>query len=187
MKLGCQIKTIIEVSKKELKKYVSGLSKPQLEDQIIDLYERFKEVKELYDFTFNPNEKKLMDDCRFKISKEYFPVNGRRPKARRSVAQNHIRHFIKLGVEPSLIAEIMVYHIEVAQAFSQERRNLKEAFFKSMLKSFQELLQYQHDSGLIPMFKLRIEKIMETSINDNWMNYRGFEEAFEKYMSMSSR
>jgi hypothetical protein len=176
-----------EVSKKELKKYVSGLNKPQLEAQIIDLYERFKEVKELYDFTFNPNEKKLMDECRFKISKEYFPVNGRRPKARRSVAQNHIRHFIKLGVEPTLIADIMVYHIEVGQAFSQERRNLKEAFFKSMLKSFQELLQYQYDSGLMSIFNVRNEKIVELAINDNWMNYRGFEEVFEKFEVKSSQ
>jgi hypothetical protein len=175
------------VSKKELKNYVTGLNKPQLEAQIIDLYERFKEVKELYDFTFNPNEKKLVEECKFKISKEYFPVNGRRPKTRRSVAQNHIRHFIKLGVEPSLIADIMVYHIEVAQAFSRERKNLKEAFFKSMLKSFQELLKYQYDFGIMPMFKTRVEKILETSINGNWINYRGFEEAFEKYLDMRTR
>jgi hypothetical protein len=169
------------LSKKELKTYLLGLSKPQLETQIIDLYDRFKEVKELYDFTFNPNENKLMDECKFKISKEYFPLNSRRPKARRSVAQNYIRHFMKLGVEPTLIAEVMIYNLELALAFSMEGKTMKEAFFKSMLKSFQDALNYIYDNGLFLKFMSRIEKILDHSLEQQWINYKGFEIAFEKY------
>ncbi len=102
------------MSKKDLKLYLHELSKEQLEDQIIDLYGRFKEVKEYYDFAFNPKESKLMEECKLKISKEYFPVNGRKPKMRRSVAQKYIRHFNRLGVEPSLVADVMLYHIIIS-------------------------------------------------------------------------
>ena len=60
------------MSKKDLKLYIHELDKEQLEDQIIDLYTRFKEVKEYYDFAFNPKENKLMEECKLKISKGVF-------------------------------------------------------------------------------------------------------------------
>ena len=47
------------MSKRNLKKYLSELSKEQLEEQLLELYEKFKDVKIYYDFAFNPNEKKL--------------------------------------------------------------------------------------------------------------------------------
>jgi len=72
------------MSKRELRKYLKELTKEQLEDQILDLYNRFKDVKEYYDFAFNPRENELMEQCRFHISKEYYPVGSRKAKMRRS-------------------------------------------------------------------------------------------------------
>ena len=71
------------MSKRALKKYLKELDKEDLEEQIIDLYERLDEVKVFYNFVFNPNERKLIENAKVKISKEYFPENRRkRPKAR---------------------------------------------------------------------------------------------------------
>ena len=83
------------MSKRALKKYLKELKKAQLEDQIMDLYERFKEVKAYYDFAFNPKEEKMLEEARFKIGKEYFPVGRRKAKLRRSVAQKIIKNLIK--------------------------------------------------------------------------------------------
>jgi hypothetical protein len=44
------------MSKRDLKKFVSELTKTQLEEQVIELYEKFKDVKVYYDFVFNPNK-----------------------------------------------------------------------------------------------------------------------------------
>ena len=96
------------MSKRALKKYVSNLPKKELEAQLLDLYDRFPMVKQYYDFVFNPKEDKLVQEAKTKISNEYFPVKRKRPKARRSVAQNRIKHFVKLGVDPYLIADVML-------------------------------------------------------------------------------
>ena len=162
------------MSKKDLKEYIHQLSKEQLVEQVIDLYTRFKEVKEFYDFAFNPKENKLIEECKFKISKEYFPVNGRKAKMRRSVAQNHIRHFKRLGVDSSLIADIMLYNIEVAQTYTSEQFIRQESFYKSMLKSFQEAVKYIRDNNLDNEFKARMNKIVDESIDQNWMNNKEF-------------
>ena len=42
------------MSKRDLKKYLVNLSKEQLEEQLIELYEKFSPVKVYYDFVFNP-------------------------------------------------------------------------------------------------------------------------------------
>ena len=108
------------MSKRALKKYLNDLDKDQLEEQIMDLYDRFKEVKTYYNFAFNPNEEKLMEDAKFKISKEYFPLSRRRPKMRRSIAQKLIKNFITLGVDSVLIGDLMLYNIEIALIYSRD-------------------------------------------------------------------
>ncbi len=168
------------MSKRDLKQYVHKLSKEQLQEQITDLYTRFKDVKEYYDFAFNPKENKLIEECKFKISKEYFPHTKRKAKCRRSVAQGYIRHFKRLGVEPSLIADIMLFNIEIAQTYSSEKEIIKDSFSKSMLKSFEEAINYTIENGLSSEFKIRFEKISDESSNQNWFNCHYFEHLLNK-------
>ena len=91
------------MSKRDLKKYLSELNKAQLEEQLIELYDKFKDVKVYYDFVFNPNERNLVKDAKLKISNEYYPIRGKKPKMRRSTAQKFIKHFITLGVDSFII------------------------------------------------------------------------------------
>ncbi|OFX18321.1 MAG: hypothetical protein A2033_00605 [Bacteroidetes bacterium GWA2_31_9] len=162
------------MSQKDLKIYLKGLKKIQLEDQIIDLYKRFKDVKSYYDFAFNPKEDKLLEECKFKIKKEYFPENGRKSKARRSVAHKYIRKFIQLGVDEKIIADIMLFNVEIAQAFSIEKYIKQESFYISLLKSFEEAVIFIGEKGLIPDFQTRIEKIALFTKEQNWFNYNQF-------------
>jgi hypothetical protein len=166
------------MSKRALKTYLSQLSKSALEEQLLDLYNRFPEVKTYYDFVFNPKEEKLVQEAKAKISNEYFPLKRRRPKARRSVAQKYIKHFLKLGMEPHLIADVMCFNLEIAQTFEQER-NVPDAFYKSMLNSFTELIQYTTLQGLIPNFKERIVKIYTITQDKNWLYEEGFSKALD--------
>ncbi len=162
------------MSKRELKKYLSSLDKSHLEEQITDLYTRFKDVKEFYDFAFNPRESKLMEQNKFLISKEYFPVNTRKPKLRRSVAQRCIRHFKKLGVENTLIADLMLYNIEIAQTYSSTRPIKNDSFYSSMFKSFDEAVTFISDNGLYLNFEGRIKKIADETHQQNWYNQHLF-------------
>ncbi len=62
------------MSKRDLKKYLAELNKEQLEEQLIELYDKFKEVKVYYDFVFNPKEDILIQEAKTKVSNEYFPI-----------------------------------------------------------------------------------------------------------------
>jgi len=165
------------MSKRDLSKYLASLSKKELEKQVEELYDRLKEVRQFYNFVFNPKEDKMVEEAKFKISKEYFPQGKRKPKRRRSVAQKHIKNFIKLGVEPSLIADVMLYNIEIAQAACAEKTITQDAFYKSILKSFQDTLKYLNEKSLRQKFKERVNKIPDNALNQNWVNKFAFEDA----------
>ncbi len=154
------------------------MEKEEIQEQLLDLYNRFPVVKEYYDFVFNPKEDKLVQAAKVKISNEYFPVKRKRPKARRSVAQKFIKHFIKLGVEPELITDVMLYNLEIAQAFSKEK-NVPDAFYKSMLNSFNEAVQFVALHGQLPTFKTRIVNIYQESQRQQWLYAEGFSRALD--------
>ncbi|QOG00973.1 DUF6155 family protein [Flavobacterium sp. MDT1-60] len=174
------------MSKRDLKKYLAELNKEQLEEQIIELYEKFIPVKTFYDFVFNPKEDKLLQESKTKISHEYFPVkkpNAKwRPKAkmRRSVAQKMIKHFILLGVDPFIIADLMLYNIEIAQTFSSGNLIKQELFYKSMFNSFEQAVNFIISNGILSEFKARILDIQQQTIQQKWKNKYDFEAILDK-------
>ncbi|HEY6142569.1 MAG TPA: DUF6155 family protein [Flavobacterium sp.] len=173
------------MSKRDLKKYLTELNKQQLEEQVLELYEKFSAVKTYYDFVFNPKEDTLLKECKIKISNEYFPqkTSGkpRKPKMRRSVAQKYIKHFILLGVDSFIIGDVMLYSIEIAQTFSAERPVKQELFYKSMLNSFEQAIKFMIANGILEEFKSRITAISEESRQQNWFNKEEFNAIIERF------
>ena len=168
------------MSKRELRSYLDELTKKQLKEQVIDLYTRFKPVKTYYNFVFNPKEEKLLDDAKFKISKEYFPQNNRKPKTRRSVAQKIIKHYLQLGVDAYVVADVMLFNIEVSQKYTQEKQIKQVSFYTSMLKSYTELLSFVIEKGISNDFALRINTVVKECENQNWPNAIEFKDALIK-------
>lgn len=169
------------MSKRDLKKYLQELNKEQLQDQIVELYDKFLPVKTYYNFIFNPNESNLLKDAKLKISNEYFPIRGKRPKMRRSVAQKFIKHFIQLGVDPFVIAEVMLYNLEIAQTLSGEKRIYSDLFYKSMLTSFNQLISFLIEKSILKEFESRVVAVKNETIAQNWINAPEFNAVVERF------
>ena len=169
------------MSKRDLKKYLNELNKEQLEEQIITLYDKFPSVKTFYDFVFKPNERELLQVFKLKVSNEYFPVRSKKPKARRSVAQKTIKHFISLGVDPFITVDAMLYSIEIAQTYSSEKVIKQELFFRSMLNSFEQAVSFIIENGILNDFKNRVEAIRAEAENQEWYNRYEFNSIVDKF------
>lgn len=169
------------MSKRDLKKYLADLTKPQLEEQFIEMYEKFNEVKTYYNFVFNPKEQDLVKDAKFKIANEYYPVKTKRAKLRRSTAQKIIKHFLTLGVDSFIIADVMLYNIEIAQTYSAEKYMKYESFFKSILNSYEQAVAYLIEHGILDDFKSRVVAIKEKTEQQNWSNKYEFNAIVERF------
>lgn len=166
------------MSKRDLAKYLKELNEDQLQEQVLDLYTRFKEVKEYYNFVFNPKEDKMLEDAKTKIAKEY-NLHVRRPKARRSVAQKLIKHFKKLEVDPQVIQQLMVFNIEMAILFSTHKRIKQDAFYVSMFNSFKDLLQFMEMHQIKDLAVA--EKLVDQVQQLNWFNAQSFENELNQF------
>ena len=94
-----------------------------------------------------------------------------------TLKQKYIKHFKQLGVESTIIADIMLYNIEIAQTFSSEREIKQDAFYKSMLKSFQEAVEFIYDNHLQNEFGQRLQNIVNEAVSQGWYNSALFEKA----------
>ena len=99
---------------------------------------------------------------------------------RRSIAQKFIKHFVSLGMDAYLIADLMLYTIEIAQSYSSEKEIKQEAFYKSMLASFQQAIHFMNEKGIISEFKSRVEAIYENTVSQKWFNNYEFQILLEK-------
>lgn len=169
------------MSKRDLKKYLASLPKEELEEQLLALYEKFADVKQYYDFVFNPKEDKLEQEAKLKISNEYFPLKGKRPKLRRSTAQKYIKHFLNLGVDPYVVADVMLYNIETAQKYSAKRELKYSSFYKSMLNSYKQVVDYVSVNGMDANFKERIATIKNETFRQYWENRKEFERIWDNF------
>ena len=167
------------MSKRDLKKYIQSLDKDQIAEQFLELYSKFPEVKTYYDFIFNPNEEKLLQDARVKISAEYFPTKTKKAKLRRSTAQKIIKHFLMLGVEPHIIAEVMLYNITIAQKYSAKKEMYYSSFYKSILNSFKQCITFCISNGIMPHFKTQILAVVEEVQKQKWPNKAEFKNRIE--------
>lgn len=169
------------MSKRDLKKYLAELPKEELEEQLMALYEKFAEVKTYYNFIFNPKEDKLEQEAKVKISTEYFPPKGKRPKLRRGVAQKYIKHFLQLGVDPFVVADVMLYNLEIAQTYSEGKLIKQEAFFKSMLNSYKQVVDYIVVNGMSANYKKRVSSIYSEAMQQKWPNKKEFERIYDNF------
>lgn len=168
------------MGKRDLKKYLDKLEKDQVSEQLLELYDKFPEVKTYYDFIFNPNEEKLTAAAKAKISNEYFPVKTKRAKLRRSTAQKYIKHFISLGVDPFAIADVMLFNIEVAQRYTAKREMRYSSFYKSMSNSFLQAVEFIVTNGITSEFLKRLESIHDEAQKQKWDNRYDFEIAIDR-------
>ncbi len=173
------------MSKRDLKKYLSQLDKEQIAEQLIELYEKFGDVKTYYDFVFNPKEEKLIQEAKVKILNEYFPTKSKRAKLRRSVAQKYIKHFLTLGVDPFAIADLMLFTIETAQKYSAKREMKYASFYKSMQNAFEQAVNFMIVNGILADYKERILAIYDEVKRQRWENHYEFNRVVEQFSGES--
>jgi hypothetical protein len=99
---------------------------------------------------------------------------------RRSVAQKFIKHFIVLGVDSFVIADVMLYNIEIAQTYSSENTVKQELFFKSMFNSWQQAIEFTVSNGIYHDFKLRIEAVYFEVGKQKWLNQSEFDRIMDR-------
>ncbi|GAB1415954.1 hypothetical protein MASR2M117_13600 [Paludibacter sp.] len=147
------------MSKPALKKELQKLSKEQLVEQILDLYDKNKAVKEFYNFYLNPRrEQDLAEKYKKIIQKEFGVINPERAGLKYSVAKRAISDFKGLSPSPEALADVMLTLPEAACEFTYDYGDMTESFYNGVVNNYIAALQYISTNGLLEKFKLRAKQ-----------------------------
>ncbi|WP_295231982.1 DUF6155 family protein [uncultured Chryseobacterium sp.] len=157
------------MSKTALKKELSKLSKEQLIEHILDLYDKNTSVKEFYKFYINlTDEKKLAEKYKKLIRKEFNVENPMRSTEKFSVAKRAISDFKNLQPSPEYLADVMLYLPESACELTSLFGDFSEQFYNATFNNYKAALVFLKKNNLLDHFKARAEQCVK------WSEYCGY-------------
>lgn len=148
--------------KKELKK----IDKNKLIDLVVELYKKNKSVKEYFDFYVNPNEKELFIKYRDKVFEAFYPKRGYTLKLKDG--KQAISDFKKLGPSQELIADLMLFYVEVGVHYTNNFGDIDEAFYSSLESTFVAALTLMRKENILDKFANRASNVVSDTADIGW-------------------
>ncbi|MDP2335615.1 MAG: DUF6155 family protein [Bacteroidota bacterium] len=146
------------MSKTELKKHLLSLTKEQVIEQVLGLYDTCKQAKEYFEYFLNPDEKEQFEKYKAIIVNEFYPKGKYvEAKTRFSVAKKAIADFRSLNPSPELLGYLMVTLAEQSCKYTFDFGDMWEQYYTSAATNFELALKFLQKHGLLEQFKLRCQ------------------------------
>lgn len=154
------------MSLSSLKKELQHFDKSALESIILDLYSKSKENKDYLEYFQNPDEEKLLDKYKTKVSDYIFPKRGYRAKIAKAKAV--LREFSKWYPNPEMEAELQLTYIVRGIDFGKKvymTTALDDSLHKMTISFFEFIKKHQLEN----QFMDRIEN--NAYLSKRWENF----------------
>ena len=151
---------------REVKTELNKLDKEDLVKHISELYKKYKPVKEYFDFYVNPDEKRLLEQYKEKVTEGFFPKRGYQLKL--SISRKAINDFKKLGTSAESLADLLLHFVENGVEFTNEYGDIDENFYTSIENTYSNALDLIDKNGLLDKFEERANKIVVNTENIGW-------------------
>lgn len=151
------------MSKSQVKKLLSGMSKEEVINVVLELYDARKEARNYLDYFANPNENSELEKFKKIVLKEFGDDGIHFPQCRFSVCRKALSDFKKLSPSEDTLAEAMVFYIERIYEFSFGAGDLWEQYYDSAISNFRSMLKFLVKNGLLESMMPRVVQIMAWS------------------------
>lgn len=151
---------------REVKSELNKLDKSDLIKHISELYKKYKPVKKYFDFYISPDEKKLLEEYKEKVTEGFFPKRGDQIKL--SISRKAINDFKKLGGTAESEAELLLHYVENGVELTNTYGDIDENFYLSVGNTYSNALKLMEKNGLLDKFKDRALDIVNETVNIGW-------------------
>lgn len=146
------------LSKKELNKYLSQLSKEELIKEIEKLHSKFKQVQEFYQLELGKDTSKLLKDYKKKLDKIFSP-KGLSLNPSMSEANKIIKEFAKVSVHIADTIDLMLYKAELSIKLFEEWGHEFPSVINSFITGYDKVVNLIHEHNLEEYFQERCMEI----------------------------
>ena len=177
------------MSKAKLKKYLQTLTKEQVIEVMLELYDARKEAKEYLEFYLAPDSNAELEKCKKAIRQEFFPTRGFSEKPSFAKCRKVISDFQKLKPEPACVADLMLFYIEQGCEYTVTFGDMWEQYYTTLENNFDKTLENNFDKtmkfifihGLLIQYYDRIEKLLDNVSKCGWGFYDTLSDIYHQY------
>ena len=180
------MKKLKEINQNDVKKHLKELSKNELEKEVLNLYKKFKDVKEYFSIELNKdNLEGILSYYKEKISNEFIierdieDINFR-------LIRKYISDFKKNCSNSRYVVDLILYAVEQGVLLIDNYGDITEQFYISVEKLFADATKHMRINELTKEYVKRCKKIVDDSSNVGWgfsdTMYDIYYESFSEYI-----
>lgn len=156
------------MSKAQLKKYIQGLDREQLEEFVLNIYSDVKPAKDYLDFFLNPDVDKLVDNTKRALCTRIFRPNGDPVLNLKFTKINNImKDFTSKIHDPYMVADMMVYLLTLLCLYGSKYYHT-ESFVKSVVANFGRLSKWLVKTGLETEYREKMLGLIKNTYDIGW-------------------
>ena len=175
-----------KITSSQLKKYFKDFSKEDAVREILELFQKFSDVRELYQSKLSEGgNAELCEKYKRIIKDEFFPMRGF-GKARLSIARRAVLDFKRISSDIHCVADIMIQYVEVGVEFTREYGDIDEPFYNSMESMYEAAAGFVAEYKIADMYKARFEKMVKDTSDIGWGFHDTLSDMYEKHFSKTS-
>ncbi|HVA97498.1 MAG TPA: DUF6155 family protein [Bacteroidia bacterium] len=151
-----------KLTKSALIKHLQKSEKEDIINEIIRLFDTFKNVKEFYKAELSQEENPVVETYKKKITKAYSSAN---PSERRTNLNVNklITDFKKTNIYSDDLIEILLHRVEVGVEAISRNNKRSETFYKCIISSFKQAILLMDSEITQQKFEQRIAQIIKKS------------------------
>lgn len=147
------------MSRTDLKRALSGMSREGLEEIILELYQYRKDAKEYFDFFINPDVEKLLEKKVVIIQRECRRNRRGYSRMRISVVRTAVSHFASFNPGDSYVLKLMFISLDqMEQSF--RLFHLTDAQQRSILRFLSDMFKFSEKQSLFVEFMSLLDQRM---------------------------
>ena len=158
------------MSRAKFEKLANEMSKEDLVEMLMALYDSRKEAKDYFEYYLNPDEEKAEKKCKTVFLKEYTKTGVRPPKGRISKCKKALQDFEALRPSLEHRIDVRLYMAELASKYGARNWRIWEKNYKTIEKIFADTLLLISDHHLVNQYRTRIDTIQQTALQAGFWN-----------------
>lgn len=173
------------MSRTALKKELSGYTKEQLVEVVLDLYASRKEVKEYFNFFLNPDSKKLFEKYQKVINKEFGKSKWSKSKARISVIKKTIKDFE--GFQPDIRYRHELYQLVITLAlYYEDMFYFSDTLYNGIYRIVDDYLTFADRNEELDMALHKVDNLIRYEMPGSRKFKCGIADACQAYIKSKS-
>ena len=153
------------MSKAKLKKHLLALSKEEIIDVVLGLYDARTEAKAYFEFYLKPDSSAELEKLRVRIVHEFFPVRGLPKNPSFAKCKKIVTDFAKMQASPDCVADLMLTVTEQGNNWALTYGYCEGAYEMALANSFARAMDFIFRNGLLLHFYERIERMLASASN----------------------